>query len=187
MMISLPQNTTCSFATEKYRLQTLPYLETTVEALTIQIDVPVSVLLNTSAQEIEAAIQSLQERAITTFSLEEAKEEMRQIQYRSNNTNRATATIAVIGALSLAVAAMISAAACKRHARISNSASRTAQENHQGTAQSMSLSTISTTGTLTSAASTEVQPSTSPAKQNIEELNRPIYSTSDNKKKKGSA
>ena len=98
-MISLPRNTTCSFATEKYRLQTLPYLETTVEASAIQIDVPVSVLLNTSAQEIEEAIQSLQEHTITTFSLEDAKAEMRQIQYRSNNTKRTIATTVVMAAL----------------------------------------------------------------------------------------
>ena len=145
-MISLPRHTTCSFATEKYRLQTLPYLETTVEASAIQIDVPVSVLLNTSAQEIEAAIKSLEERAITTFSLEDAKEEMRQIQYRSNDSKRTIATTAVIAALSLTVAAMLFAA-YRRRAQKTSVNHRREQEKHPKTTQNISMSTISTTET----------------------------------------
>ena len=184
VMISLPRHTTCSFATEKYRLQTLPYLETTVEASAIQIDVPVSVLLNTSAQEIEAAIKSLEERAITTFSLEDAKEEMRQIQYRSNDSKRTIALTAVIAALSLTVAAMLFAA-YRRRAQKTSVNHRREQEKHPKTTQNISMSTISTTETLTSTTVSDDKSSSSQQHQDLEELNRPIYSSSTPKKKKG--
>ena len=121
-MISLSLNRTCSFATKKYRPQTLTYLETTVEAFANRFDVLVSVLLNTSVQEIETAIQSLLVHAITTFSLEDAKEDMPQIPYRSNNINRTNATMAILSALSLRVTAISFTTACKRQ---SQRASRT--------------------------------------------------------------
>ena len=183
-MISLPRNTTCSFATEKYRLQTLPYLETTVEASAIQIDVPVSVLLNTSAQEIEEAIQSLQEHTITTFSLEDAKAEMRQIQYRSNNTKRTIATTVVVAALSLTVAAMLLTAWRKQAQKSSGDQQRT-QDKDSKTMPSISMSTISTTDTLASTTSSDGKSSPSPQQKDLEELNRPIYSSSTTKKKRG--
>ena len=184
VMISLPRNTTCSFASERYRLQTLPYLDTTVEASTIHIDVPVSALLNTSAKEIEAAMKSLEERSITSFSLEEAKEEMRQIKYHSNNKNRAFATIATIGTLTLVVITLASAAAHKRFVRNVTTPQNSTHKRHQAVSQNISMSTISTTDTLASTSETIKTPPTQSAQQDLDEVNRPIYSPTTAKPKK---
>ena len=144
-----------------------------------------SVLLNTSAQEIEEAIQSLQEHTITTFSLEDAKAEMRQIQYRSNNTKRTIATTVVVAALSLTVAAML-LAAWRKGAQKSSGQQR-AQDRHSKTMPSISMSTISAIDTLTSITSSDGKSSPSPQQKDLEELNRPIYLSSTTKKKRGNS
>ena len=66
---------------------------------------------------MENAIQSLDERAITSFSLEEAKAEIRQIQYRSNSTNKHLAVIAAVAVLASALIAVVATTIYRKHAQ----------------------------------------------------------------------
>ena len=98
VIISMPHSIPCELISTRFKLKTFPYLEEAFDSTSVAIDVPINKILNASESHLNLALTSLESKGIHEITLEQAKHELEEIKFRSD---QGTKSMIIFGSLGL--------------------------------------------------------------------------------------